>query len=133
MNYNVFLPQTYRMDIREERDEFIKNYQEGEVWISKPTACNRGIGIYLLQNKEDIEKMRVRLEERENKRGVNRPAGRIVSRYILYPLLLNRRKFDVRSYVLIRAGLPWGVAKVVATRLIENMFLATKSPPPADF
>ena len=103
MNYNVFLPQTYRMDIREERDEFIKNYQEGEVWISKPTACNRGIGIYLLQNKEDIEKMRVRLEERENKRGVNRPAGRIVSRYILYPLLLNRRKFDVRSYVLIQS------------------------------
>lgn len=104
LNYHLFFPQTYRMDLRDEREEFLNSYVDGEVWISKPTACNRGIGIYLLHNREQVEAMKQRLEDREKKRGgINRPAGRIVSRYILYPLLLNRRKFDVRSYVLVQS------------------------------
>jgi len=101
LDYKVFVPQTYRLDIREERNEFFTSYREGEVWISKPTAANRGIGIYLLSNPDDVSALKQRLEDREKARGVTRPIGRIVQRYILYPLLLNRRKFDVRAYCLI--------------------------------
>lgn len=88
LDYKTFIPQTYRLDIREERADFFNSYTDGEVWISKPTAANRGIGIYLLTNREEVLALKERLEEREKRRGVNRPAGRIVQRYILYPLLL---------------------------------------------
>ena len=39
---------------------------------------------YLLTNREQVEAMRQRLENRESKRGASRPAGRIVQRYSVF-------------------------------------------------
>jgi len=103
LDYKHFFPQTYRLDIRDERNDFLKNYVEGEIWISKPTAANRGIGIYLVKSQDDVQALKQRLETQDKRRGIRQPAGRVVQRYIMYPLLLNRRKFDVRAYVLVLA------------------------------
>lgn len=105
MNYRTFFPETFRLDIRDERMQFLEDYVDGQVWISKPTALNRGRGIYLIRCRDDIEALKERLESRDKRIASGRVnteiSGRIVQRYVCYPMLLNRRKFDVRAYMLL--------------------------------
>ncbi|XP_026223813.1 protein polyglycylase TTLL10 isoform X2 [Anabas testudineus] len=111
-----FIPTTFRMDVREEREAFFAQQEgnESHMWICKPTGLNQGKGIFLLKNQEDIAAFRLKLQHMEDRRANRKmhhrqPQARIVQHYIQSPPLLNGKKFDVRSYLLIACTSPYMV------------------------
>ncbi|KAJ3589707.1 hypothetical protein NHX12_010550 [Muraenolepis orangiensis] len=118
-----FFPDTFRLDVREERELFFaqQNGVEGGepggcVWICKPSGMNQGRGIFLLKTPGDVADLRLRLEQQESSRShggrrahVRPPQAYIAQRYVNNPLLLEGKKFDVRSYLLIACTDPYVV------------------------
>ncbi|XP_006871820.1 PREDICTED: protein polyglycylase TTLL10-like [Chrysochloris asiatica] len=109
-----FFPETYRLDIREEREAFFALFDETKTWICKPTASNQGKGIFLLRNRDDVAALQAKTQSIEDdpvyrKMPFRAPQARIVQRYIQNPLLLDGKKFDVRSYLLIACATPYMV------------------------
>ncbi|KAM9685385.1 inactive polyglycylase TTLL10 [Trichechus inunguis] len=109
-----FFPETYRLDIRDEREAFFALFDETQTWICKPTASNQGKGIFLLRNQEAVAALQAKTQSIEDdpvyrKMPFRVPQARIVQRYIGNPLLLDGKKFDVRSYLLIACAMPYMV------------------------
>ncbi|XP_038629311.1 protein polyglycylase TTLL10-like isoform X2 [Scyliorhinus canicula] len=149
MTLEEFYPETYRMDLKSERYAFCRAFQEGQTWISKPADSSQGRGIFLLRTLEDMMAFCEKLESvAENPyyrmRFYKSPLNRIVQRYVAKPLLLEGRKFDVRSYFLIGCTLPYvtffchGYAKLTCneynpnsddlTDHLTNQFIQKKNP-----
>ncbi|EGR30742.1 tubulin-tyrosine ligase family protein, putative [Ichthyophthirius multifiliis] len=110
-----YLPLTFHIQQGKKDKEYIKfvNYfnqikdqqqQQGNikpqqnVWIVKPgEITNRGSGIKVLQDLQQIENI---IESNEfHKSGMQKTY--IIQRYIEYPLLYYKRKFDIRCYYLL--------------------------------
>ncbi|XP_041713836.2 protein polyglycylase TTLL10 [Coregonus clupeaformis] len=117
LKIDEFFPNTFRMDMRDEREAFFAQQEgmcdeETSVWICKPTGLNQGRGIFLLRSQEDISAFRLKLQNIAESQ-CNRtlpfrlPQARIVQQYVQNPLLLKGRKFDVRSYFLIACTSPY--------------------------
>ncbi|XP_057603597.1 inactive polyglycylase TTLL10 [Hippopotamus amphibius kiboko] len=109
-----FFPETYRLDIRDEREAFFTLFDETQMWICKPTASNQGKGIFLLRNQEEVAALQAKTQSSEDnpvyrKMPFRAPPARVVQRYIQNPLLLDGKKFDVRSYLLIACTTPYMV------------------------
>ncbi|KAJ8780586.1 hypothetical protein J1605_000629 [Eschrichtius robustus] len=109
-----FFPETYRLDIRDEREAFFTLFDETQMWICKPTASNQGKGIFLLRNQEEVAALQAKTQSIEDdptyrKMPFRAPQARVVQRYIQNPLLLDGKKFDVRSYLLIACAMPYMV------------------------
>ncbi|XP_037666526.1 inactive polyglycylase TTLL10 [Choloepus didactylus] len=109
-----FFPETYRLDIRDEREAFFTLFAETQIWICKPSASNQGKGIFLLRNHEDVAALQAKTQGVEDdpihrKMPFRAPQARVVQRYIQNPLLLDGKKFDVRSYLLIACAMPYMV------------------------
>ncbi|XP_032903686.1 protein polyglycylase TTLL10-like [Amblyraja radiata] len=112
MKLEQFYPETYRMDIKSERYTFYRAFQSGQIWISKPAESSQGKGIFLLKTHDDVKAFLKKLESVEENPYIrmcfcNSPINRIVQRYVDDPLLLEGRKFDVRSYFLIACTSPY--------------------------
>ena len=88
------IPETYRLDVISEREEFFQNYKsrdnicyyiilfccaEDELWICKPTHLNQGKGIFLVKNLEQIQDKL--LSDKANCRSTVAPTQRIVQKY----------------------------------------------------
>ncbi|XP_054547056.1 LOW QUALITY PROTEIN: inactive polyglycylase TTLL10 [Talpa occidentalis] len=106
-----FFPETYRLDIRDEREAFFALFDETQMWICKPTASNQGKGIFLLRSQEEVAALQTKTQSWEDDPIYRRmwfrvPQARVVQRYIQNPLLLDGKKFDVRSYLLIACAMP---------------------------
>ncbi|OXB78178.1 UNVERIFIED_CONTAM: hypothetical protein H355_007320 [Colinus virginianus] len=107
-----FFPESFRLDLKEERNAFFELCKEEEIWICKPSCSNQGRGIFLLRNPTAATTLQAKLHSSEkdppSKRVPCRDAQtRIVQRYIDQPLLLEGKKFDVRSYLLIACTAPY--------------------------
>ncbi|XP_043532028.1 protein polyglycylase TTLL10-like isoform X1 [Chiloscyllium plagiosum] len=149
MKLDEFYPETYRMDLKSERYAFHRVFREGQTWISKPAESSQGRGIFLLRTLNDITAFLKKLESVEENPyfrmcSYNSPLSRIVQRYVAEPLLLEGRKFDVRSYFLIACTSPYvtffrhGYAKLTCneynpnsddlTDHLTNQFIQKKNP-----
>ncbi|XP_062449532.1 LOW QUALITY PROTEIN: inactive polyglycylase TTLL10 [Rhea pennata] len=106
-----FFPESFRLDLKDERNAFFELCKEEQIWICKPTCSNQGRGIFLLKNRAAIITLLAKLhteEDQMNKKvSCKVPQARIVQRYIHPPLLLEGKKFDVRSYLLIACTAPY--------------------------
>uniref|UniRef100_A0A8D2IJG6 Tubulin tyrosine ligase like 10 n=1 Tax=Varanus komodoensis TaxID=61221 RepID=A0A8D2IJG6_VARKO len=107
-----FFPETFRLDTKDERESFFETYTEPQIWICKPTSSNQGRGIFLLKNQAEVNELEAKLHSLEEdpqykKLPYKIPPARIVQRYIDKPLLLEGKKFDVRSYLLIACTVPF--------------------------
>ncbi|XP_004407488.1 PREDICTED: inactive polyglycylase TTLL10 [Odobenus rosmarus divergens] len=144
-----FFPETYRLDVRDEREAFFTLFDETQIWICKPTASNQGKGIFLLRNQEEVAALQVKTQSIEDdpiyrKMPFRAPQARVVQRYIQNPLLLDGKKFDVRSYLLIACAMPYmvffghGYARLTLSLYdphssdlgghLTNQFMQKKSP-----
>ncbi|XP_048205948.1 inactive polyglycylase TTLL10 [Perognathus longimembris pacificus] len=144
-----FFPETYRLDIREERQAFFTLFDETQIWICKPTASNQGKGIFLIRSQEEIITLQAKTQSIEEdpayrKMPFRMPQARVVQRYIHNPLLLEGKKFDVRSYLLIACAMPYmvffghGYARLTLSLYdsassdlsghLTNQFMQKKSP-----
>ncbi|EAS02300.2 tubulin-tyrosine ligase family protein (macronuclear) [Tetrahymena thermophila SB210] len=114
-----YLPLTYHLTRGTEDKEFrnfLKKFKEIEnsnndndeskksqkkmknVWIVKPgEITNRGNGIQVCDNLNDIKRILTSKEKHNN----GKDKTYIVQKYIERPFLYNRRKFDIRAYMLI--------------------------------
>ena len=64
------------------------------IWITKPGECtNRGVGIQVAKDRDELEEI-IRESTRSSKKTC------IVQKYIHNPLLIHRRKFDIRTYCM---------------------------------
>ncbi|XP_063091325.1 inactive polyglycylase TTLL10 isoform X1 [Cavia porcellus] len=109
-----FFPETYRLDVSNERQAFFTLFDETQMWICKPTASNQGKGIFLIRSQEELATLQAKIQSMDDgplhcKIPFRGPQARVVQRYIQNPLLLNGKKFDVRSYLLIACAVPYMV------------------------
>ncbi|CAD8087330.1 unnamed protein product [Paramecium sonneborni] len=78
-----FFPKTYI--IPDELDKFQQEYKSTRTYIAKPDAGSQGDGIYLIKKLKDVKANE----------------SMVIQQYISKPLLIDKKKFDLRLYVLI--------------------------------
>ena len=103
------------------------HFEGRNIWILKPTGLNRGKGIHVINSIKEVKKMiKLHCIENQNKPGLVSPALKrkqgnfntqfdlplkmngvpepktfVIQKYIERPCLINKRKFDIRVWVLL--------------------------------
>lgn len=105
-----FYPETYLLPM--ERPDLAKAFPSSALWIKKPVASARGVGIKVI-------------------RALPKPkVGRkfIVQKYVMNPLLINGLKFDLRFYVVVASVDPLriyvfdnGLVRLATSKYEENL------------
>lgn len=122
-----WMMQTYDLDVPADCIACVKDDDESEggLWIYKPASSNRGRGISVVKSGADVKNIcfpsppaesddcDVAPGESPSRKGKARlpaifmPDQRgVVQRYIQNPLLMNKRKFDIRCYCLVARNHP---------------------------
>lgn len=103
-----FYPESYLLP--KQQDELNKAWKKHPLWIVKPSASSRGNGIHLVSSEKAVPTV---------------PG--IVQYYIEKPLLIKKRKFDIRLYVLVSSIEPMriymhsaGMARFCTHPYVEN-------------
>lgn len=93
----TFLPETYLLDNPTDRIRFKKAFRKDSLWICKPVGLSCGREIFLFRTEDELEQ---NLNEFHRNRYSTMYFNRLVQKYIANPLLIHRRKFDIRTYFL---------------------------------
>ncbi|KAH9584307.1 Tubulin-tyrosine ligase/Tubulin polyglutamylase [Trypanosoma melophagium] len=126
MRFADCVPITY--NIPNDLQMFIEEFkrQPGSTWIVKPTARSQGRGIFLINR---ISQLKRWLKERMDLHEIDAMSSGsfIVSKYVVDPLLIGGKKFDLRLYVLVTSFKPLvaylheeGFARFCATRYVAS-------------
>lgn len=73
-------------------------WQGKNLWILKPNNFNRGRGVHVINSIEQVKKLI--LEFAVNDHPIKLEQF-VLQKYIEKPLLVNKRKFDIRLWVLV--------------------------------
>ena len=88
-DYN-YIPETYLFPDQKE-EIYLKfkdyHYNAKDVWLLKPARGLMALGIKIVDNYDTIKNYK--------------HSSFLVSRYVMNPLLLNNKKFDMRAYILV--------------------------------
>ncbi|CAF1184520.1 unnamed protein product [Rotaria sp. Silwood1] len=104
---NQFVPETFKLDEKNDRDAFFNTHKPGDVWICKPSGLNQGKGIYLVRDIESLKSKFAEMDSMDKKKQISmKPMKRVIQRYIMNPLLVQGKKFDIRCYMLISTVKP---------------------------
>jgi hypothetical protein len=84
----------------------LSHYQGKNAWILKPTGCNRGKGIHVVDSVKDVKKfIHQTCIENQSKvlkeKQIPETKTFVIQKYIESPFLMNKRKFDIRVWVLL--------------------------------
>ncbi|CDW91776.1 tubulin-tyrosine ligase family [Stylonychia lemnae] len=77
------------------------HFKGKNVWILKPTSLNRGKGIHVISSFKKLKKLIRDYCQNENRGPILKHSSFIIQKYIEDPFLINKRKFDIRVWVLI--------------------------------
>lgn len=113
-----FFPPTYILP--EEIHLFKQNFESEKLWILKPADKARGIGISLIDSLDQIpitlkqkissnSKTKIETENESKDQEsfeVTWTESYVISKYILNPLLIKQKKFDLRVYVFVKSFQP---------------------------
>lgn len=103
-----FIPTTYVLP--SDYNIFVEEYRKfpQSTWILKPCGKSQGDGIFLINNLAKLKKW-----SRESRKYLSHNLSNlsskdvyVISRYIHNPLLIGRKKFDLRIYVLVTSFRP---------------------------
>jgi hypothetical protein len=117
-NMPTWFPESFRLDdvndagrLLARNAEIARNEGQEPVWILKPSGTNCGKGITLVHGAKDLaaECREVRPSVPNPKKSANKAISQnnvhltlaVAQRYVLSPLLLKGRKFDLRVYGLV--------------------------------
>ena len=96
--YN-FVSDTYILP--NDAEIFEKNYKRNKnaLWIVKPVNMSRGRGVHLLKDMNELKEL-IKKSKEEN------TIPDLISRYLDKPHLINKKKYDLRIYVLVASFSP---------------------------
>ncbi|CAF1093195.1 unnamed protein product [Adineta steineri] len=107
LTLNQFIPQTFKLDEIHDRHLLFNLHKPGDIWICKPSGLNQGKGIYIVK---DINQLKEKFNQEDlfekPKTFSIKQIKTIVQRYIMNPLLVHGKKFDIRCYMLISSVKP---------------------------
>jgi hypothetical protein len=92
------IPETYHVQKEgdDEWNHFLKGFEKKSYWIIKPGEnSNQGCGIDVVETLDEVREIVRNKSTRSN----GKPRSHIIQRYLL-PFLYNKRKFDIRSYIV---------------------------------
>lgn len=93
-----YMPNEYLMFISEYLKDQDRNQDKDQLWIMKPACKAQGKGIFIVTSIEQIQKWKASL-----KGGIENLVNElyVCQKYIMNPLLIGGRKFDMRIYCIV--------------------------------
>ena len=101
LSLKTFLPETYLLDNPTDRIHFKKIFRKDSTWICKPVGLSCGREVFIFRNEEQLENLLNEYHKTaRNYLYSTLFSNRLVQKYIENPLLINKHKFDIRTYLL---------------------------------
>jgi tubulin polyglutamylase TTLL9 len=111
-----FIPTTFMLP--REYSMFVEKFKEvGGVWIMKPCGSAQGKGIFLFTRLSEISEWRTDFKSIKNGKEEKDIEAYVVQRYLLHPLLIGGKKFDMRMYCLVSSFSPLKVSVFMYVRV----------------